>query len=97
MLSTRLKAWWLFMIGLGLQVLCAFYDFPADIAHTWGFAIYMASFALILGALVVNFNIKGMPILFLGIALNTLVIGLNQGMPVTPPAGETVSPSARVS
>src|SRR6266498_3749904 len=46
-----------------------------------GHGLLMASYALILAFCFVNITVHGFGLIALGVAMNALVIGLNQGMP----------------
>ncbi len=75
----RLRWWGLALGGLMLQVA----HYPANIAHWLAFVILMASFVMLIGFGVLNRRVMGLPIILFGLCLNLLVIGVNQGMPVT--------------
>jgi hypothetical protein len=83
---TRLPitAGWLLFLGLGVQVGLEFVDFPKDQIETVGYALLMVSYALILAFCLANLSTKGFGVIAVGIAMNALVIGLNQGMPTVP-------------
>jgi len=81
------RAWWLLLGAFAIQIALEYIDFPKDQIETVGFGILMLSYALLLAFAVANLRLRGMWIITLGIALNALVIGLNQGMP-TKPVGE---------
>jgi hypothetical protein len=75
---------WLLAIGLIFQAGVEFLDLPKSEIDTVGYGLLMASYALILGFCVANLGTRGFGVIAIGIALNTLVIGLNQGMPTKP-------------
>jgi hypothetical protein len=86
---------WMVVLALGIQIVLEFVDLPKDRIDDLGFGLLLASYALLLAFCLVNLSIRAMWIVALGVALNTLVIGLNQGMPtrdreVTTAAGRTV-------
>ncbi len=86
---------WLVVVALAIQLLLAFVDIPADRFDDLGFGLVMASYAFLLAFCFVNLRISMMWVIGLGIALNALVIGLNQGMPtadheVTTRSGRTI-------
>ena len=86
---------WMVLVALAIQILLAFVDIPADRLDDLGFGLVMASYAFLLAFCFVNLRISMMWIIGLGIALNALVIGLNQGMPtrdneVTTRSGRTI-------
>jgi hypothetical protein len=77
----QIRAPWLLLGGLAIQAALEFVDFPKDQIETTGYGLLMASYALTLAFCLVNIRIRGFALIALGIALNALVIGLNQGMP----------------
>lgn len=79
-----ITAAWLLFLGLGIQMGLEFVDFPKDQVETIGYALLMASYALILAFCLANLSTKGFGVIAIGIAMNALVIGLNQGMPTVP-------------
>jgi hypothetical protein len=85
MLSVRWHFASLLFLGLAIQILLEVWTIPKEHWHDWGFGLLVASYALILAFVARNFVIRGMGIVFIGIACNALVITLNQGMPVKLP------------
>jgi Family of unknown function (DUF5317) len=90
-----IKSIWMVLVALTIQILLAFVDIPADRLDDLGFGLVMASYAFLLAFCFVNLRISMMWVIGLGIALNALVIGLNQGMPtadneVTTRPGRTI-------
>ena len=86
---------WMVLVALGIQILLAFVDIPASRLDDLGFGLVMASYAFLLAFCFVNLRISLMWVIGVGIALNALVIGLNQGMPtrdneVTTRSGRTI-------
>jgi hypothetical protein len=86
---------WMVLVALAIQILLAFVEIPADRLDDLGFGLVMASYAFLLAFCFVNMRISMMWIIGVGIALNALVIGLNQGMPtadheVTTRSGRTI-------
>jgi hypothetical protein len=75
---------WLLFVGLGIQIVLEFVDVPKDQIETVGYGLLMASYVLILAFCFVNLSTRGFGVIAIGIALNALVIGLNQGMPTAP-------------
>jgi hypothetical protein len=75
----RLRWWGLALGGLVLQVA----PYPTNIAHWLAFAILLASFVMLVAFGWLNRRVAGLPVILLGLCLNLLVIGVNQGMPVT--------------
>ncbi len=86
---------WMVVVALAIQIALAFVDIPKDRIDDLGFGLLMASYAFLLAFCFVNLRVSMMWLIGLGIALNALVIGLNQGMPtrdreVTTRSGRTV-------
>jgi len=79
--NLRFSAWWLLAMGLALQIVLELVDIPKDQFDTIGYGALMASYAFILAFCFANVSIRGMGVIAIGVALNALVIGLNQGMP----------------
>ena len=75
---------WLLFAGIALQAALEFIDIPKDQFETVGYGILMVSYALVLAFCFSNLQTRGFGLISIGIALNALVIGLNQGMPTTP-------------
>ena len=77
----RIRAWALVIVGFGLQVATDHWN-----VDRLGTALVITgSLALLLFA-ALNRHLVGMGIVALGVAANALVIGLNDGMPVSPSA-----------
>jgi len=93
----RFHGYWLLFGALGIQVALELVTFPRDRADDFGFALVMLSYVLILGFCSANLRITGMSVVTIGIAMNALVIGLNQGMPtrVSAPHGREVTAKHR--
>jgi hypothetical protein len=85
MLTVRWHFASLLFIGLAIQVVLEVWTIPRAHWHDWGFGLLVASYVLILAFVARNLVIRGMGIVFIGIACNALVITLNQGMPVKLP------------
>jgi Family of unknown function (DUF5317) len=86
---------WMVVVALAIQIALAFVDIPKDRIDDLGFGLLLASYAFLLAFCFVNLRVSMMWLIGLGIALNALVIGLNQGMPtrdreVTTRSGRTV-------
>jgi hypothetical protein len=78
--------WGIFLVaGLGLQLALEILPIPESRWHDIGFGVLVASYVLLLAFCARNAVMRGMSVVFLGIALNTLVIVANQGMPVKVP------------
>ena len=83
-LNIRIAGGWLLAVGLVIQVALEYIDFPKNQIETVGYALLMISYLLILAFCLVNIGTRGFGLLAIGVALNALVIGLNQGMPTRP-------------
>jgi hypothetical protein len=95
LLRLPVQSIWLVVVAIAIQVLLAFVDIPSDRFDDLGYGLVMASYAFLLAFCFVNLRISMMWVIALGIGLNALVIGLNQGMPtrdreVTTRSGRTV-------
>jgi hypothetical protein len=77
----RLRAWWLVVIGFGLQVAT---DRLA--LGSFGTVAALAGAAALLAFAALNPQVVGIGVVAVGVAANALVIGLNNGMPVRPRA-----------
>jgi hypothetical protein len=77
----RLRAWWLVLLGFGLQVATDHFD-----VGWWGPALVLVGAAALLAFAALNPNLVGIGVVAIGVAANALVIGLNGGMPVRPRA-----------
>ena len=80
----RIAAPWLLGGGLLIQIALEYIDFPRNEIERVGYGFLMASYVLILAFCIANIPTRGFAIIAVGIAMNTLVIGLNQGMPTKP-------------
>jgi Family of unknown function (DUF5317) len=79
--SLHFRVLWLLFLGLAIQIVLEVVDFPKDRIEDLGIAILLLSYVAILGFCFVNRKVKGMTLIAIGVALNVLVIALNQGMP----------------
>jgi hypothetical protein len=77
----RINGVWLLFTGLAIQIALELIDFPKDQIETVGYGLLMASYAFILAFCFANVSTRGFGVITVGIALNALVIGFNQGMP----------------
>ena len=77
----RFRMLWLLFLGLAVQIVLEVVDFPKDRIEDLGFAILLLSYVAILGFCFANRSVRGMTLIAIGVALNVLVIALNQGMP----------------
>jgi hypothetical protein len=79
--SLHFRMLWLLFVGLAIQIVLEVVEFPKDRIDDVGIGILLLSYVAILGFCVVNRKVKGMTLIGVGVALNVLVIALNQGMP----------------
>ncbi|HZP31584.1 MAG TPA: DUF5317 domain-containing protein [Acidimicrobiia bacterium] len=77
----EVKAVWLLLGGLAVQIAVTFAGIPKHLYDSLGFGLIMGSYVLILAFCLVNIGIRGIGLITIGVAMNALVIGLNQGMP----------------
>jgi len=84
-------------VGLTIQILLEYVTIPRAHWHDLGFGLLVASYVLILAFAARNLVLRGMGIVFIGIACNALVITLNQGMPVQFPAEWVGKPWAQAT
>jgi hypothetical protein len=80
--ETSFRWGWLIFVGLALQVVFDIWD-PDWLTRAQATAIVLASNALILVFVWLNRALPGMWLIGLGLAMNALVIGANQAMPVS--------------
>jgi len=73
--AVRIRWTWLVLIGVGLQFVA--------VRGTLAFPVLMASFVALIAFVVANVRAPGFVLILVGLSLNALVIGLNQGMPVS--------------
>jgi hypothetical protein len=73
------------LAGLGLQVALDFLPIPESHWHSIGFGLLVMSYVLLLAFCARNVLIRGLSVVFVGIALNAIAITVNQGMPVKVP------------
>jgi hypothetical protein len=85
LLSTRWHFGPILFAGLAIQIVLEYVTIPREHWHDLGFGLLVASYVLILAFAARNLVIRGMGIVFIGIACNALVITLNQGMPFKVP------------
>src|ERR1039457_4598214 len=80
----RVSAIWLLVAGLAIQGALEYINFPRNQIETVGYGLLMVSYVLILAFCVTNLSTRGFGVIAIGIAMNALVIGLNQGMATKP-------------
>ena len=86
----RLRAWWLLIISLALQVAPGFLP-DADWSKSVGIAMILVSFGLLMLMVILNRRRTGMWLVGIGILMNLTVIAINGGMPVLAEAAEVAS------
>ena len=74
----------LFFTGLAIQITLEYVEFTPNAIETAGYGLLMLSYVFLLAFCLVNLPLRGMGVIAFGIALNTIVIGLNLGMPARP-------------
>jgi hypothetical protein len=77
----RVSSAWTLAVGLGLQILLEVVEIPKDQIDTLGYGLLMLSYVFLLAFCLTNVRTKGFGVIAVGVAMNALVIGLNQGMP----------------
>jgi hypothetical protein len=77
----QFRMMWLLLGALVVQIALEYVEFPKDRIDDLGVGILLVTYGMIFGFCFVNRRIKGIAIISAGIALNVLVIALNQGMP----------------
>jgi uncharacterized protein DUF5317 len=84
----RLRASWLFFAAIGLQIVAfPFVFLPWRTDELVATVLWLASYALLIGAAVLNHRITGVPLVALGMGMNVVAIAANGGtMPVLPEA-----------
>jgi len=73
----RLRAWWLVVVGFGLQLATDHLDLGS-----LGTPVVLVGAASLLAFAALNPHLVGIGVVAVGVALNALVIGVNDGMPV---------------
>jgi len=84
--ATEIHWGWLLAAGLAIQLGLEFASPPRHYWHNVGYGLLVASYVLTLAFAARNLVLRGMSIVFIGIACNALVIVANQGMPVKFPS-----------
>jgi hypothetical protein len=72
-------------VALAIQVALGLVDLPRSRVEDVGFGLLVLSYACLVGFCIANLRIRGMSVVLVGIALNAIVIALNQGMPANGP------------
>lgn len=80
----RISLWYLAPLGLVLQAVpVRAGQGTTRLLPLW---LLMASYALLITLAVANWRLRGFVLILVGLTLNATMIGLNQGMPVSPTA-----------
>jgi hypothetical protein len=77
----QLRALWLLVGALVAQLVLEFVELPAARLDDLGYGLLLGTYVLILAFCLINRGVGGMVIVTIGVAMNVLVIALNQGMP----------------
>jgi hypothetical protein len=80
--ETKLHWTWLLAASLAIQLVLEFYTLPHRYWDNLGYGLLVASYVLLLAFIARNVVLRGMSIVFIGIACNATVIAFNHGMPV---------------
>ena len=83
--DTKLHWTWLLAVSLTIQLGLEFYTLPHRYWDNIGYGLLVGSYVFLLVFIGRNVVLRGMSIVFIGIACNALVITLNHGMPVKLP------------
>jgi hypothetical protein len=83
--ETKLHWTGLLAASLAIQLGLEFYTLPDRYWDNIGYGLLVGSYVLLLAFIARNVVLRGMSIVFIGIACNALVITLNHGMPVKLP------------
>ncbi len=86
----RLRAWWLLIISLVLQVVPGLLP-DADWSESVGLAMVLLAFGLLMVMVILNRQQTGMWLAGIGVLMNLTVIAINGGMPVLAEAAEVAS------
>ena len=84
--EARIRFWYLLPVALAVQV-APVPRMEGQLGRHLPFAVLLLSFVIIAVVCVVNWGLRGFPMILLGVLLNAAPIALNQGMPVS---GEAV-------
>jgi small-conductance mechanosensitive channel len=82
LIETKIHWGWFLAAGLAIQLVLEYVTLPHRYWDTLGYGSLVGSYVLILAFVGRNVVLRGMSIVFIGIACNAAVITLNQGMPV---------------
>jgi hypothetical protein len=79
--DVSIRLWWLIPVALALQVLPAPQG-EMGAARLLPVVAVLLSYVSLVLVVVVNWRLKGFPLILVGLILNFIVIAVNQGMPV---------------
>jgi Family of unknown function (DUF5317) len=88
----RVGLWWMYPVGLALQVLPV-PRFETGTARYLPFAVLLFSYVVLISVTAINWQLRGFPVILVGLVLNLIPIALNQGMPVSGSAVRVVGGS----
>lgn len=83
--DTKFRWPWVLAVSLAIQLGLEFYSLPHRDWDNVGYGLLVGSNVLLLVFVARNVVLRGMSIVFIGIACNAIVITLNHGMPVKLP------------
>ncbi len=72
-------------VALAIQVALGLVHLPTSRVADVGFGLLVLSYACLIGFCLANLRIRGTSVILVGLALNAIVIALNQGMPANGP------------
>jgi hypothetical protein len=78
----RVGLWWMYPVGLVLQVVPV-PTFETGTARYLPFAVLLFSYVVLISVTAINWQLRGFPVILVGLVLNLVPIALNQGMPVS--------------
>jgi hypothetical protein len=78
----RVGLWWMYPVGLVLQVVSV-PRFETGTARYLPFAVLLFSYVVLISVTAINWQLRGFPVILVGLVLNLIPIALNQGMPVS--------------
>jgi len=88
----RVGLWWMYPVGLALQVVPV-PRFETGTARYLPLAVLLFSYVVLISVTAINWQLRGFPVILVGLVLNLVPIALNQGMPVSGAAVRAVSGS----
>jgi hypothetical protein len=88
----RVGLWWMYPVGLVLQVVPV-PRFETGTARYLPLAVLLFSYVVLISVTAINWQLRGFPVILVGLVLNLIPIALNQGMPVSGAAVRAVGGS----